>query len=128
MTCKRMTRTYEVDGRPTRSWYLAGPAGVAELKAQTAVFTADADIVVNGEPWMGVALGLHTPQPQHAEHEPYDDCPLLDGVACYFEFSATAASRLLREWADAGDDEVVWDGLAAEYAEAERLAAAPVGW
>lgn len=126
MTCKRMTRTYEVDGHPRRSWYLIGPAGIAELMVAAAL-GPDAEIVINGEKWMGVALGLHTPRPQFSGQEADDGCRLMDGVPCYFEFSATAASRLLREWADTGDDEVVWDGLAAEYAEAERLAAAPAG-
>lgn len=126
MTCKRMTRTYEVDGHPRRSWYLAGTAGVAELLAAPAL-GPDADIVINGERWQGVALGLHTPYPQYAGQEAADGCPLMDGVPCYFEFSSLAASRLMREWADTGDDEVVWNGLATEYAEAERLAAEPVG-
>lgn len=122
MTCKRMTRTYEVDGRTWRSWCLAGPAGVAELKAVPAL-ARDADIVINGESLLGAALGLHTPHPQYPEQESDGGCPLMDGMPCYFAFSATAASRLLREWAETGDDEVVWAGLAAEYAEAERLAA-----
>lgn len=125
MTCKRMTQTYELDGRPMRTWCLAGPAGVAELKA-TAVQTA-ADVVIDGENWMGVALGLHTPGPQFDGQELDGECALLDGVPCYFEFSATAASRLLRERADTGDDETVWSALECEYAEAERLAAEPVG-
>lgn len=122
MTCKRMTRTYELDGRPMCSWYLAGPAGVAELKAR-AMPAPDADAVIDGEGWMGVALGLHTPGPQYDGQDVQGECAVMDGVPCYFEFSATAASRLLRERADTGDREVIWKGLEAEYAEAERLAA-----
>lgn len=122
MTCKRMTRTYEEDGWPMRSWYLAGPAGVAELMAM-AVSDRAADAVIDGEKWRGVALGLHTPVPQYDGQELEHGCALMDGVGCYFEFSATAASRLLRERADTGDGEVIWTGLATEYAEAERLAA-----
>jgi len=126
MKPKRMTKTYELDGRPMRSWYLAGSAGVAEFTIRSGPFLSA--VVIDGEKWIGMALGLHTPGPQRDGHEPQEDaCTLMDGVPCYFEFSATAAGRLLREWADTGDEATVWSALECEYAGAERLASAAVG-
>lgn len=119
MTCKRTTRTHLVDGEPWRSWYLVGPAGIAEFTAAPSP---------SGTGWVGTSLGLHTPCPQYPGHEPEDSCLLMDGVTCYFDCFAWAASLLARAWGDAGDDEVIWQSLAGEYAEAERLAARPVGW
>lgn len=125
MTCKRNTETYELDGRPLRSWQLTGPAGVAEFRALQIDVAGDA--VIDGEMWMGVMLGLHTPGPQYDGHELAGPCDLMDDAHCYYAFSATAAARLLREWADTGDEATVWAALECEYAEAERLAVNSVG-
>jgi hypothetical protein len=110
-------------GFPRHGWYVGAEAGVASFIAGPfpdpiggAAREHLTDAVVDGEPWTGWEVSVHTPRPLTSDGVLIPEgCDLLGGTPCHYESDTAGAHRLMREIARTGDWSVIWPVLAGRY-------------